>query len=212
VYPWVAQTTRFGRAFLILEKNDLAHEGHVLTRSALEHALMAHWVAITGDAGVAARYSEDDRLAQALVKDAKGSARDVAPSPWDRDLLQQLVSSQTPVGVNEEKVAHKISEICNAIGVGNSLYPAYRLLSWFAHPTVHAAPMYLEDLGSGHFALRDQPADPAPGGNLGMMTHCVYWARRVLDDLTTGHPHASWLDEIAESIQVMPRLPGVVAR
>jgi hypothetical protein len=46
--------------------------------------------------------------------------------------------------------------------------------------------MYLEPRPDGLFALRENPADPAPGANLSMLTFCVYWARRVLDDMTVG--------------------------
>lgn len=207
VYPWVAQVHRFGMAFLQMEKHGYSHEAHVLVRSALEHALMAHWVSVTGDAGVASRYAEDDRLLHTLLDEARGRTRDVATSTWDLDLLQELVESRGPVGADEEKVVQKIDQICESIEVRNTLYPAYRVHSWYAHPTTHTASVYLHGLDDGTFALRDKPVDPAPHATLSMLTHCVYWARRVLDDLTVGMPHDGWLDEIAASIQVMPRLP-----
>lgn len=207
VYPWVAQVHRFGRAFLQMEKHGYSHEAHVIVRSSLEHALMAHWVAVTGDAGVASRYAEDDRLLKLLLDEAKGRPRDVTTSTWDLDLMQELVDSRKPVGADEEKVVQKIAQICERIGVRNTLYPAYRVHSWYAHPTTHTATVYLQGLDDGRFALRDKPADPAPDATLSMTTHCVFWARRVLDDLTVGRPHERWLDGIASSIQVMPRLP-----
>ena len=74
-------------------------------------------------------------------------------------------------------------------------------------PTKHSTEVYLVALDDGTFALRDKPVDPAPGATLSMLTHCVYWARRVLDDLTVGRPYEQWLDEIGTSIQVLQRLP-----
>jgi hypothetical protein len=207
VYPWVAQVHRFGDAFLGLEKRGHSHEAHVIVRSALEHAMMAHWVAVTGDAGVASRYAEDDRLLEQLLKEAKGRPRDVTTNTWDMDLLQQLVDTNKPVGANDEKVVQKINQICQRLGVLNTIYPAYRVHSWFAHPTTHSTSVYLVMLDDGSVALRDKPIDPAPGATLSMLAHCVYWARRVLDDLTVGRPYEEWLDEIGSSIQVMQRLP-----
>lgn len=212
VYPWVAHTHRLGAAFLLLEEGDYSHEGQALVRSALEHSLLAHWVAVTGDAGVAARYAEDDRLLKAMLREVRGSRRDAQPTRWDVDLLQELVDSQEPVGANEEKVAHKVEEVCTALGLTNTVYSAYRMLSWFAHPTIHSIGLYLEASADGlTFGLRERPANPAPWGGLAMIAHCVYWARRVLDDLTVGQPHEKWLDDLAVSIQVTPRLPGLPA-
>jgi len=207
VYPWVAQVHRFGRAFLQLEKHGYAHESHALVRSALEHTLMSHWVSITGDSGVVSRYAEDDRLLGVMLHEARGRPQDVTASTWNLDLLQELIDSREPVGVNDEKVVQKVEQICDQIGVKNSLYPAYRMLSWFAHPTTHTTSMFLEALDDGTFALRDKPAGIAPESMVSMLTHCVYWSRRVLDDLLTGRRYETWLDGIASSIQVMPRLP-----
>jgi hypothetical protein len=210
VYPWVAHTHRLGEAFMLLEEGGYSHEGQALVRSALEHSLLAHWVAVTGDAGVATRYAEDDRLLKAMVREGKGSGRDVQQTRWDVDLLQQLIDSREPVGADEKKVAHKIEEVCAALGLTNTVYTAYRMLSWFAHPTTHSVGLYLQALADGGtFALRERPSNPAPGGALAMMTHCVYWARRELDDMTVGTPHEQWLDGLASSIQVIPRLPGL---
>ena len=81
------------------------------------------------------------------------------------------------------------------------------VIGWFAHPTTHTTSMFLEALDDGTFALRDKPAGIAPETVVSILTHCVYWTRRVLDDLLTGTTYETWLDGIASSIQVMPRLP-----
>jgi hypothetical protein len=149
---------------------------------------MAHLVSVTGDAGAASRYAEDDRLQHALLDETRGRPRDVTTSTWDMGLLQELVESSEPVGAGEEKAVQKIDQLCESIGVRNKLYPAYRLHSWYAHPTTHTASGYLQGLDDGTFALRDEPADPAPHATLSTLTRCVYWARRVVDDLTVGRP------------------------
>ncbi len=168
---------------------------------------MSHWVSITGDSGVVSRYAEDDRLLKVMLNEARGRPQDVMASTWNLDLLQELIDSREPVGVNDEKVVQKVEQICDQIGVKNSLYPAYRMLSWFAHPTTHTTSMFLQALDDGTFALRDKPAGVAPDAMVSMLTHCVYWSRRVLDDLLTGRRYETWLDGIASSIQVIPRRP-----
>jgi hypothetical protein len=207
VYPWVAQTHRFGAAALRLDKQGFGHESHVLVRSALEHALMAHWVSIAGDGAVTARYAEDHRLLERMLLEAQGRPRDVGTSTWDLNLLAEIVDAREPAGANESKVLRKIDQICERLGLGNTIYPAYRIHSWYVHPTTHTSDIYIEDRGGGLFGLRDKPADTASPAALGMMTHCVYWARRVLDDMTKRRPHEGWLDEIAASIKVTVRLP-----
>lgn len=212
VYPWVAQTHRFGRAYVHLEKQGYAHEGHGLVRSALEYALLSHWVAVTGDAGVVSRYAEDHRQLRALRDEAtRQNPRDVRANPWNLDLLEELVEErekdQQPVGADEDRVARKIDQICDRLGIKNTVYPAYRVHSWFAHPTTHTTAMYMVMQDDGTVALREQPDIPSADATLSMMAHCVFWARRVLDDLTVGRPYENWLDEISASIHVMPRLP-----
>ena len=80
---------------------------------------MAHLVSVTGDAGAASRYAEDDRLQHALLDETRGRPRDVTTSTWDMDLLQELVESSEPVGADEEKVV-QIDQLCESIGVRNS--------------------------------------------------------------------------------------------
>ena len=207
VYPWVAQCHRFGKAFMRLEKDGLAHEGHPIVRSALEYALMAHWVAITGDSAVVARYAEDQRLLRAMVKDVEGSSRDFAQSTWNLELLRAFVDAGGPARVSEERFNAQVASVCESLGMTNTLYAAYRLHCWFTHPTTQAAGVYLEDLGEDRFALRAEPVEGLESGLLAMMAHCVFWSRRVLDDLTTGQPDGEWLDDIGASIQVLQRLP-----
>ncbi|SDD75399.1 DUF5677 domain-containing protein [Nocardioides lianchengensis] len=207
ICPWVAQVHRFGQAYLRLEKNDLGHEGIPLVRSALEHALLAHWVAVTGDPGVVSRYAEDGRLLNAMLNEAKGRPRDVTASTWNLALLEELIADRQVEVVDDQKVLQKLDQICERLGLRNTVYPAYRVLSWYAHPTTHSAELYVEEQEDGTFALRNQPSGPAPAMGLSMLTHCVYWARRVLDDLTVGHPYEKWLDSLADSVQVMRRLP-----
>jgi hypothetical protein len=168
---------------------------------------MAHWVAITGDSAFVARYAEDQRLLRAMVKDAEGSSRDFAQSTWNLELLRAVVDAGGPEGVSEEKFNAQVASVCESIGMTSTLYAAYRLHCWFTHPTTHAAGVYLEDLGGEQFALRAEPVDGLEPGLLAMMTHCVFWSRRVLDDLTTGQPDREWLDGIGASIQVLQRLP-----
>jgi hypothetical protein len=208
VYPWVAQAHRYGAAAIRLDKQGYGHECHVLVRSALEHALMGHWVRVTGDDGVDAWYAEDHRKLKAMLTEAQGRPHDVDVSTWDLDLLAELVEVRKPAGANETKVLQKIDQVCTRLGLGATIYPAYRIHSWYAHPTTHTAGLYIEQLDDGSWALRDVPSAP-PEAALAMMAHCVYWARRVLDDMTTGRPYEEWLDEIAAAIQVRVRLPDL---
>jgi hypothetical protein len=208
IYPWVTQTHRFGKAFLSLETVGLEHEAHPIVRAALEYTLMAHWVALTGDSAVVARYAEDQRQLRAMVKDVAGSRRDVAPSTWNLEILRGWVAAGGQAGVDEDKFNASVGNVCDSLGVKNSLYAAYRLHCWFTHPTTHSAGIYLEDLGGEKFALRVEPSIRSTSGLVAMMAHCVFWSRRVLDDLAPGHPVREWLDEIGASIQVLQRLPA----
>jgi hypothetical protein len=40
-----------------------------------------------------------------------------------------------------------------------------------------------------------------------MMAHAVFWSRRTVDDLILGHPYRDELEQMAQTMQVWPRLP-----
>ncbi len=123
VYPWVAQVHRFGRAYLVMEKAGFAHESHAMVRSALEYAVLAHWVAITGDAGVASRYERDHDALTLLLDEAKGRPGDVVPSAWDLELLEELVDMRAPgkADDDEQKVVQQVNQVCQRLGLGSTL-------------------------------------------------------------------------------------------
>jgi hypothetical protein len=119
-------------------------------------------------------------------------------------MFAPYVDDSPLITVDEEKWIRNFDRICDDLGVHNNLYPAYRMLCWITHPTTHAAGVYLA--GERRIALKPVTHDK-PLGHVGLMAHAVFWSRRTVDDLTTNHPHRDWLDELAQSIQVMPRLP-----
>jgi hypothetical protein len=205
VIPWTAQTHRFGRAFLRLDRVGLEHEAHPLVRSALEYAVVGHWAAHVGHHAVTARYAEDQRRLRALVKDVEGSPDDVVPGQWKAEMFKDALDEQPVPQVDERKLIDNFEAICRDLGVHNTLYPAYRVLCWITHPTTHAANVYID----GERRIADFPlyVRDRPMGLVGMMAYAVLWSRRTVDDLTVHHRYRNWLDEIASSIQAAPRLP-----
>lgn len=205
VIPWTTQTHRFARAFLRLEQADLEHETHPLVRSALEYAVVGHWAAHVGHDAVVARYAADQRKLRALVRDVQGSPDDVVPSQWKAEMFTAALDDQPLPVVDEKKLIDNFEAICHDLGVHNTLYPAYRMLCWITHPTTHSASIYID----GERRLADFPlyTRDRPMGLVGMMAYAVLWSRRTVDDLTVNHPYRDWLDEIAASIQAIPRLP-----
>jgi hypothetical protein len=203
VIPWTAQVHRYGHAFLELEKRGLEHEAHPLVRSALEYAVVGHWAAQVGNNAVIARYGVDQRKLRALVDDLRGTRNDMVPTQWKAETFAEYIDDVPLLAVDEEKVIENFSTICHDLGVHNNLYPAYRVLCWITHPTTHGALVYLP--GEHRIAL--EPTTTKPLGHVGLMAHAVFWSRRTVDDLTVDHPYRDWLDELAQSIEVLPRLP-----
>jgi hypothetical protein len=203
VIPWAAQVHRFGRAYLQLEKVALEHEGHVVVRSALEYTVVAHWAAKVGHNAVVARYGQDQRLLNALVNDLKQTRNDVVPSQWTAELFAEGIDDEPVPTVDEARLIGNFESVCRDVGVHNTLYPVYRVLCWFTHPTTHAAGIYLD--GDGISVNPDSAHRPL--ALVGLMAHAVYWSRRTVDDLTVDHPHAEWLDELSRAIGVVLRLP-----
>jgi len=105
--------------------------------------------------------------------------------------------------VDEKEFIKSFEKICRDIGVHNNVYPAYRYLCWITHPTTHGTLVYIA--GNRQSVA---PRHPRPVGLVGLMTHAVFWSRRTVDDLTVNHPYRDWLDGLAQSIDVMPRLPA----
>jgi len=200
---WASQVHRFGRAFLQLEKVGLENECHPLVRSALEYAVVGHWVAKTGDNAVIARYSEDQRQLRAMVLDAKGSKHDVIPSPWDAESLAEFLDDEPIELVDESKFITNFAELCQNLGIRGTIYNAYRLHCWITHPTTHSANLYVAD---GH-QLSPTPRTGSDTGLVAMMAHCVFWSRRTVDDLVVGHPEQEFLNELAIKMNVVARLP-----
>jgi hypothetical protein len=203
VIAWSTQVHRFGPAFLQLEKVGLDHETHPLVRSALEYTIVGHWAAAVGDNAVIAQYTEDQRRLKALIKDLEATPDDVMPTQWKAEMFADHVAESPLRAVNETKFIKTFDRICRDIGVHNTLYPVYRTLSWITHPTTHGALVYL----AGDRQLRDEPQFLRPLGYVGLMTYAVFWSRRTVDDLTVNHPYREWLEEIAQSIGVLTRLP-----
>jgi hypothetical protein len=203
VIPWAAQVHRFGRAYLQLEKVALEHEGHVLVRSALEYTVVAHWAAKVGHNAVVARYGQDQRLLRALANDLKQTGSDVVPSQWTAELFAEGIDADPVPTVDEARLIGNFESVCRDVGVHNTLYPVYRVMCWFTHPTTHAAGIYLD----GDAIAVNPDAAHRPLALVGLMAHAVYWSRRTVDDLTVNHPYADWLDELAHAMNVVPRLP-----
>lgn len=206
VIAWSTQVHRFGRAFLRLVKDDLEHEAHPLVRSAFEYAVVGHWAAYVGDDAVIARYGKDQDKLKALVTELKGSRDDVVPPQWKADLFAAAIDDEPVAYVDEKEFVDKFERICREIGLPGTLYPVYRVLCWITHPTTHAAQVYIPKANT----LSQVPiyASKRPIGLVGLMAHAVYWSRRTVDDLIVGHPYRDWLDELAQSINVTPRLPA----
>jgi hypothetical protein len=204
VVPWTAQVHRFGEAFLKLEKQGYEHETHPLVRSALEYAIVGHWAAHVGHNAVVARYGEDQRKLKALLGDLSRSRNDLVPTQWKAEMFAPYVDEAPLPPVDEEKLIRNFESICDDVGVHNNIYPAYRMLCWITHPTTYSANLYLA--GERTVAFTPVTHDKQLG-YVGLMAYAVFWSRRTVDDLTTNHPHRDWLDELAQSIQVMPRLP-----
>jgi hypothetical protein len=204
VLPWTAQVHRFGKAYLQLEKIGMEHEGHVLVRSALEYAVVAHWASHVGHSAVVARYAADQRKLRALVSDLKQTPSDVVPTQWKADVFTEHIDDTPVVAVDEAKFIDNFEALCRDVGVHNNLYPAYRMLCWITHPTTHAAGVYIG--GEGQIALN--PSFPRPLGLVGLMAYAVFWSRRTVDDLIIGHPFRDELDQIAQAMKVLPRLPA----
>jgi hypothetical protein len=205
VVPWTAQVHRFGRAYLQLARNGLEHEAHPIARSALEFAITGHWAAHVGDKAVTARYGRDQDKLKRLVEDMGGTPKDVVPPQWKAEVFAAAIDP-TPVPlVDERKAIDNFEQICRDLGIHSNIYSMYRIFCWSTHPTTHAATPYL----GGELKISDVPLYPAKRsvGLVGPMTFAVFWSRRTVDDLAVDHPYESWLDEIAQSIEVAPRLP-----
>lgn len=204
VMGWVAQVHRFGRAFLQLEKVGLEHEAHPLVRSALEHTVMAHFVALTGDDAVTTRYALDQGQVAKFVARSQGSPHDVVPTPWVSENVSQVVDGSPPAPVDELKFMNNFADICERLGLSSSLYTAFQIECMLTHPTTSSSGMFLGPDGQH---VQPDPMKGVSSGLVSMMASTVYWARRVLSDLMIDHPYEDWLNEIAEAIQVVPRLP-----
>lgn len=206
VIAWSAQVHRFGRAFLRLEKDGLEHEAHPLVRSAFEYAVVGHWAAHVGDNAVIARYGKDQDKLRALVTELKGSRDDIVPPQWRAEMFAAAIDDEAVSDVDEREFIDKFERICREIGLPGTLYPAYRVLCWITHPTTHAAQVYIPKAHT----LTKVPiyGSQRPIGLVGLMAHAVYWSRRTVDDLIVGQPYRDWLDELAQSINVTPRLPA----
>jgi hypothetical protein len=204
VIPWTIQVHRFAEAFLLVEDR-YEHEGHVLARSALEYAIVGHWASQVGNNAVMARYGEDQRRLRALVKDLKGSRSDVVPAQWKGEMFADHIDAEPPEEVDEQKLIGDFEQICHEVGVHNTLYPSYRMLCWITHPTLHAASVYhVEKQG---LAMTPQYREQRPIGLVGLVGYCVFWSARTVDDLSVNHPNREWLDALATTIEVRPRLP-----
>jgi hypothetical protein len=128
----------------------------------------------------------------------------VIPTQWKAEMFADYVEESALRTVDETKFIRSFEQICRDIGVHNNLYPVYRTLSWITHPSTHGALIYL----AGDRQLFDEPQFPRPMGLVGVMTFAVFWSRRTVDDLTVNHPYREWLNEIAQSIGVLTRLPA----
>lgn len=204
VMPWTTQVHRFGRAFLRLEMDGLEHEGHPLVRSAFEYAVVSHWAAHVGDNAVLARYGKDQAKLRALVSELNGGPDDVVPPQWRADMFSGAIDDQPVADVDEKQFIDNFQHICRDLGLPGTLYPIYRVLCWITHPTTQAARVYLPEPQR----LTSEPSFSRPMGLVSLMTHAVYWTRRTADDLMVNHPYSDWLDELAQSINVVRRLPA----
>src|ERR1700685_2965817 len=54
VWGFYAQINRLARSSMLLMDNGMGHETHILTRAALEHEILLHWIVERRDEGVAA--------------------------------------------------------------------------------------------------------------------------------------------------------------
>jgi hypothetical protein len=117
-----------------------------------------------------------------------------------------MFDADPPLPVDEFKFMGNFADICDRLGIKSSLYTVYQIECTLTHPTTNSSGVFLTPDGQH---IQADPSTGRDSGLVSMMAHSVYWARRVVADLMIGHPYDDWLDDIATSIQVIPRLPAM---
>jgi hypothetical protein len=196
IWGFYAQINRLARSSLLLIDNGMGNETHILTRTALEHEILLHWIAERRDEGVAAVLASQSKRVNENIRTVREAQMVLSPQ------IEREMQAAAGARTNEAKALGQFRTVCKELGL-LELYFVYSVESSFVHPSIVTVNSYIDD--SGNFA--NEPQRMSHAANLEMLAYCLIWANRDLDTLTPGQPKADELERLARSIQAVPVLP-----
>jgi hypothetical protein len=193
-----AQIHRYARAALLLTDNDMSQEAHALVRIVLEYTVVLHWLVETGDQGVDTLERKQAEQTRKFLQRAKASNMRVP-----EDAVREFHA--LAVFVSDAEAATTFEDTCRRMAVMD-LYAVYGMESAFVHPSMLVINTYGGAI-DGRPALSVKPYVDIHRGNVPLLAHCLLWANRDLDDLTTEQAKRAGLEKLAATVSVPPRLP-----
>lgn len=204
IYGWVAHVHELGRAIVLLCENNSGHAAQHLVRAALEYAVTAHWLSKSGDDGVDAFLGRHVHSFSTLAEDAQGG-----PIVLSNEFLESLGKFEFEANP-DDRVARRFINMCADLGVSNTIYASYRLVSNALHPGFMTSAMYGADDGTSYLKTSKLSGEESSAAVLPLLSHSLVWAGGTLDSIMIGHPRKEELERIADAIHCPPTLPDRV--
>lgn len=193
---WCAQSARLTRAYLLLRKHEFENEASGIVRQILENALVCHHVSVTGHSAVQGMAANHQRSLINLKRDSTGGPVEFPAA------LDPIIESELE---NPAARWPDIQTICQDLGLTETVYVMYRILSPFAHASENSSSQFIEFSEDDVLGPRKYPAKAHEW--IGVVAHALVWTLTSLDRCLLGQGYRTQLEEIAAQIDCRPDLP-----